>query len=66
MKNKTIIKGCLILSLTLTGAIAFADNDIHTGELSGDYSGESHIDSVWENTYVKDGEKESKSNFSTL
>ena len=57
MKNKTIIKGCLILSLTLTGAIAFADNDIHTGELSGDYSGESHIDSVWENTYVKDGEK---------
>ena len=57
MKNKTIIKGCLILSLTLTGTIAFADNDIHTGELSGDYSGENHIDSVWENTYVKDGEK---------
>ena len=57
MKNKTIIKGCLILSLTLTGTIAFAYYDIHTGELSGDYSGENHIDSVWENTYVKDGEK---------
>ncbi len=56
MKNKTIVKKCLILSFALTGAIAFADNDVHTGELSGAYLGESHIDSVWENTYVKDGE----------
>ena len=57
MKNKTITRKYLILPLVLAGTIAFADNDIHTGELSGDYSGESHIDSVWENTYVKDGEK---------
>ena len=57
MKNKTITRKYLILPLVLAGTIVFADNDIHTGELSGDYSGENHIDSVWENTYVKDGEK---------
>ena len=34
-----------------------ADNDVHTGELSGRYWEEgNHIDSVWENTYVKEGE----------
>ena len=47
-----------IIALSVFAATAaLADNDVHTGELSGDYSGESHIDSVWENTYVKDGEK---------
>ena len=35
---------------------AFADNDVHTGELSGSYIGTSHVNSVWENTYVKEGE----------
>ena len=38
-------------------ALLFADNDVHTGELSGDYSKESHVDSVWENAYVKEGER---------
>ena len=49
-------KYIIILSFLAAGTL-FADNDVHTGELSGDYSGTSHIDSVWENTYVKDGEK---------
>ena len=41
-----------IFTIVLLSSQLFADNDIHTGELSGDYLGESHVDSVWENTYV--------------
>lgn len=49
------MKKILLLLLITSTTAAYADNDIHTGELRGDYSKESHVDSVWRDTYVEDG-----------
>ncbi|WYJ07605.1 pentapeptide repeat-containing protein [Opitutia bacterium KCR 482] len=49
------MKKYLITLSLFAAAAAFADNDVHTGELSGDYWKESHVDSIWRNTYVKNG-----------
>ena len=48
---KKYITYTLINLITITWL--FADYDVHTDELSGDYSNESHVDSVWDNAWVK-------------
>lgn len=52
------MKKSIVYTLVITiMSQLIADDDIHTGQISGDYSGESHVESVWENTYSLDNEK---------
>ena len=50
------MKKSIVYTLVITiMSQLIADDDIHTGQISGDYSGESHVDSVWRDTYIQNG-----------